>query len=108
MATQPQQLPAAAYNCRFLLRVGFLVLALVARSTTASDLATATFAGGCFWCMQPPFDQLEGVVKTTVGYTGGHTLNPTYEQVSAGATGHAESIQVTYNPAQISYAKLLD
>jgi peptide methionine sulfoxide reductase msrA/msrB len=70
--------------------------------------ATATFAGGCFWCMQPPFEKLPGVVSTTVGYTGGHTRNPTYEEVSAGATGHAESIQIVYDPSTISYQQLLD
>lgn len=72
------------------------------------ELATATFAGGCFWCMQPPFEQLDGVVSTTVGYTGGHTKNPSYEQVSAGGTGHAESVQIVYDPAKISYTQLLD
>jgi len=70
--------------------------------------ATATFAGGCFWCMQPPFEKLPGVAKTTVGYTGGTVKNPTYEQVSSGATGHAESIEVVYDPAVVTYEKLLD
>src|SRR5262249_47141282 len=70
--------------------------------------AEATFAGGCFWCMQPPFEKLEGVVSTTVGYTGGQKKNPTYEEVSAGGTGHAESVQIVYDPAKISYEKLLD
>lgn len=70
--------------------------------------ATATFAGGCFWCMQPPFDALKGVISTTAGYTGGHTKNPTYEQVSAGGTGHAESVQIIYDPKVVSYAQLLD
>jgi len=74
----------------------------------APKLEKATFAGGCFWCMQPPFDKLKGVVSTIVGYTGGQKVNPTYEQVSAGATGHAESIEVTYDPARVSYAELLD
>ena len=69
---------------------------------------TATFAGGCFWCMQPEYDGLEGVISTTVGYTGGHTKNPTYEEVSAGGTGHAESIQIVYDPSKITYAKLLE
>lgn len=68
----------------------------------------ATFAGGCFWCMQPAFDKLDGVISTVVGYTGGHTKNPTYAEVSAGKTGHAESIEITYDPSKISYEKLLD
>ena len=71
-------------------------------------LAEATFAGGCFWCMEPPFDKLAGVVSTTSGYTGGQVKNPSYEQVSAGGTGHAESVQVVYDPAKVSYQKLLD
>ncbi|MBG0775281.1 MAG: peptide-methionine (S)-S-oxide reductase MsrA [Desulfovibrionaceae bacterium] len=70
--------------------------------------ALATFAGGCFWCMESPFDNVPGVLETTPGYTGGHTENPTYEQVSAGATGHAESVQVTYDPRVTDYATLLD
>jgi peptide-methionine (S)-S-oxide reductase len=74
----------------------------------APNLKTATFAGGCFWCMEPPFDKIDGVVRTTSGYTGGHTKNPTYEDVSAGGTGHAESIEVTYNSAKVSYEQLLD
>src|SRR5881396_2628705 len=68
----------------------------------------ATFAGGCFWCMEPPFDKLEGVISTTSGYTGGHKKNPTYEEVSSGGTGHAESVRVAYNPAKIDYQKLLE
>jgi len=68
----------------------------------------ATFAGGCFWCMEAPFDKLPGVISVTVGYTGGHVKNPTYEQVSAGGTGHAESVQIVYDPGKISYEKLLD
>src|SRR5215218_2932392 len=71
-------------------------------------LAKATFAGGCFWCMEPPFDKLDGVVSTTSGYTGGTKKNPTYEEVSDGGTGHAESVQVVYDPAKVSYAKLLE
>jgi len=70
--------------------------------------ATATFAGGCFWCMQPPFEKLPGVLSTTVGYTGGHTKNPSYEEVSAGGTGHAESVQIVYDPGKITYEQLLD
>lgn len=71
-------------------------------------LAKATFAGGCFWCMEPPYDKLDGVVSTTSGYIGGHTKNPTYEAVSAGGTGHAEAVEIVYDPAKVSYAKLLD
>jgi peptide-methionine (S)-S-oxide reductase len=71
------------------------------------NLATATFAGGCFWCMEPPFDKLAGVVSTTSGYIGGHKLDPTYEEVSAGETGHAEAVQVVYDSTQISYTQLL-
>jgi peptide-methionine (S)-S-oxide reductase len=68
----------------------------------------ATFAGGCFWCMEPPFDELPGVVSTTSGYAGGQKLDPTYEEVSAGVTGHAEVVQVLYDPSKISYERLLD
>lgn len=70
-------------------------------------LLLATFAGGCFWCMQPPFDHLPGISKTTVGYMGGHVANPTYEQVSTGETGNAEAIQVEYDPEKVSYETLL-
>ena len=70
-------------------------------------LAKASFAGGCFWCMEPPFDKIEGVVSTTSGYTGGRQRNPTYEEVSAGGTGHAESVEVLFDPARVSYEKLL-
>jgi methionine-S-sulfoxide reductase len=69
---------------------------------------TATFAGGCFWCMQPPFDKLDGVISVTVGYTGGSEKNPTYEQVSSGKTGHAEAIEILFDPSKISYSALLD
>lgn len=72
------------------------------------NLEKATFAGGCFWCMEHPFDELNGVVSTTSGYTGGHKVNPTYPEVSAGETGHAESVQIVYDPKKISYKELLD
>jgi len=68
----------------------------------------ATFAGGCFWCMEPPFEKLKGVLSVTSGYTGGHRSNPTYEEVSAGRTGHAEAVEVLYDPSQITYTQLLD
>ena len=69
---------------------------------------TAVFAGGCFWCMQPPFDNLPGVVKTTVGYTGGLPTTADYESVSSGATDHLEAIEVRYDPAKVSYEQVLD
>lgn len=69
--------------------------------------ATATFAGGCFWCVEELFDERGGVLSTTSGYMGGHTANPTYEQVSAGVTGHAEAVEVEYDPQRISYQELL-
>ncbi|ODS31343.1 MAG: peptide methionine sulfoxide reductase [Candidatus Scalindua rubra] len=71
-------------------------------------LEKAIFAGGCFWCMQHPFDELMGVVSTVVGYTGGHKLNPTYEEVCSGKTGHAEAIEIQYDPSLITYSELLD
>lgn len=67
----------------------------------------ATFAGGCFWCMEGPFDKLDGVISTTSGYTGGHLKNPTYRQVSAGSTGHTEAIQIVYDPKRVSFEELL-
>jgi peptide-methionine (S)-S-oxide reductase len=78
------------------------------RPAEANTLARATFAGGCFWCMVHPFDELKGVVKVTSGYAGGRTADPTYEEVSGGGTGHRESVEVIYDPRQVSYAKLLD
>ena len=68
----------------------------------------AAFAGGCFWCMEPPFDRLDGVISTTSGYTGGSRMNPTYAEVSAGVTGHAEAVEVLYDPSKIGYAQLLE
>ena len=70
--------------------------------------AVATFAGGCFWCMEGPYDELDGVLATISGYTGGSTADPSYEEVSAGGTGHAEVVQVTYDPAKVSYQELLE
>jgi peptide-methionine (S)-S-oxide reductase len=71
-------------------------------------LEKATFAGGCFWCMEQPYDALEGVVSVTSGYTGGQKKNPTYEEVSSGKTGHAEAVEIVYDPGKVSYKKLLD
>ncbi|MGH7542967.1 MAG: peptide-methionine (S)-S-oxide reductase MsrA [Gemmatimonadota bacterium] len=75
---------------------------------TARDTAEATFAGGCFWCVEEAFDTVPGVVSTTSGYTGGRTRDPSYEEVSAGGTGHAEAVRVVYDTAVTDYAKLLD
>ncbi len=87
-----------------------LLLATLALPAANAGAATekATFAGGCFWCMEPPYDALPGVISTTSGYIGGRTVNPTYEQVSAGVTGHTEAVQVVYDPAKVSYEKLLE
>ena len=80
----------------------------VAAEHAAKRTGTATFAGGCFWCLQPAFDETSGVISTTVGYTGGAAANPTYEQVCSGTTGHAEAIQVIYDPSKVTYEQLVD
>ncbi|MDP2653305.1 MAG: peptide-methionine (S)-S-oxide reductase MsrA [Candidatus Omnitrophota bacterium] len=74
----------------------------------AHPLEKATFAGGCFWCMEPPFDKLKGVVSTTSGYTGGSQADPDYKEVSSGETGHCEAVEVLFDPSQVSYSQLLD
>lgn len=85
------------------------LLTLLALSPAyAQSRAVAIFAGGCFWCMEPPFDKVDGVTATTSGYTGGTKTDPTYEQVSAGRTGHYEAVQVEYDPARVSYERLLE
>ena len=97
-----------------IISLGLIMMAVSVLLTDESGAASkprlekATFAGGCFWCMEPPFDKLEGVKSVISGYTGGHKKNPTYEEVSSGTTGHAEAIEVTYDPAAISYSSLLD
>ncbi len=94
------------------LPVKLLILALAASSLAPPALAataeTAIFAGGCFWCAETAFEGLPGVVSVVSGYTGASAANPTYEQVSSGVTGHAESVEVSFDPAKISYEKLLD
>lgn len=77
------------------------------KATSHEGLETATFAGGCFWCVEHAFDEVEGIVSTTSGYIGGRKKNPTYKQVSAGSTGHAEAVQVAYDPKKVSYEELL-
>ena len=88
----------------------FLLITVIAPANLRAQTKSANvvFAGGCFWCMEPPFDQTDGVLKTTAGYTGGALKNPTYEQVSAGKSGHREVIQVSYDPAKTNFAKLLE
>ncbi len=96
-------------------RVGFsawimlsLAAGALAQTSEPPKTAIATFAGGCFWCVEADFDKVAGVITTTSGYTGGHTVNPTYEQVSAGGTGHAEAVEIAYDPAKVTFEKLLD
>ena len=73
-----------------------------------SKIMTATFAGGCFWCVESDFEKVDGVLQAVSGYTGGHTQNPTYQEVSAGGTGHVEAVQVFYDPEKVTYEQLLD
>src|SRR5262247_579804 len=80
--------------------------AIAQGNTSASS--KATFAGGCFWCVESDFDKIDGVISTTSGYTGGKTANPTYHDVSAGMTGHAESVEIVFDPKRVSYERLLE
>lgn len=94
-----------------LIKVTVVIGAIIVTSFLAADAAKleqAVFAGGCFWCMEPPFEKLEGVKEVISGYTGGHKKNPTYEEVSAGKTGHVEAVRVLYDPSKVTYEKLLD
>ena len=95
---------------KIFLALGLTALTSLSAFTTAAQAATATavFAGGCFWCTESDFEKLPGVVAAESGYTGGKTASPTYESVSAGSTGHTEAVRVTYNPAQVSYAQLVE
>jgi peptide-methionine (S)-S-oxide reductase len=88
--------------------LGILLSTGIGRTADRPQLAKAFFAGGCFWCMEEVFENIEGVVSVMSGYMGGTVANPSYEQVSAGGTGHAESVEVLYDPAVVAYAKLLD
>ena len=84
------------------------IIMLWAMPAAHAETAVATFAGGCFWCVEADFDKLPGVIETVSGYTGGREANPTYEQVSAHQTGHVEAVQLRYDPARVSYEKLVD
>ena len=100
-------------NCMKMRLTLLLCFALAAAGGVSAQIVPApaekaVFAGGCFWCMQPPFDHAAGVISTLVGFAGGAEPNPTYEQVSSGETGHREAIEVTFDPAKTSYAKLLE
>jgi len=87
-----------------------MMVTLMATGVTAAEerTETAIFAGGCFWCMEHPFDELPGVISTTSGYIGGDKENPTYQEVSAGSTGHTEAVEVVFNPVLVSYEQLLE
>lgn len=97
-------------------RMALLLAALLAVGVPVSaqddgnsnGLATAVFAGGCFWCMEPPYDKLDGVKETISGYIGGDTKDPSYQEVSSGRTGHAEAVEIRYDPSVVSYERLLD
>src|SRR4030066_1462433 len=94
---------------KIIILFSFLLL-LIMQTRIYADTKTekATFAGGCFWCMEPPFEKLDGVTEVISGYTGGKKVNPTYEEVSYGGTGHLESVQIIYDPSKITYSELLD
>jgi peptide-methionine (S)-S-oxide reductase len=93
---------------RLLAAACVLAAATTGALAQAPKSATATFAGGCFWCTEADFDKVPGVISTTSGYTGGTVKDPTYHQVSAGGTGHAEAVEVVYDRSKVTYAKLLD
>ena len=110
---QAQRQESSRWPATLLGSIGWLALGLgpsLLAPTVSSQTRTesAIFAGGCFWCMEPPYDELDGVISTTSGYTGGTVADPSYDQVSAGVTGHYEVVRVTYDPSVVSYETLLD
>jgi len=90
------------------LRIAWLLACIAAAPAAVAAEARATFAGGCFWCTEADFEKVDGVIEAVSGYTGGGVEQPSYTQVSAGGTGHAEAVQITYDPAVVSYEHLLD
>ena len=98
---------ASPWPRRICLALSLALLWITPLSAEEPPSAEAIFAGGCFWCMEPPFDDTEGVISTTSGYIGGDVADPTYEQVVAGGTGHAEAVRVLYDPAVVGYEELL-
>jgi len=88
-------------------QIPLIIITILFTGNTLAATEKAIFAGGCFWCMEPPYDKLEGVISTTSGYTGGHLDNPGYQAVSSGRSGHVEVVEVLYDPEQVSYQELL-
>ena len=91
-----------------MLRNSLLIIFVIFSTPAFAETKTAIFAGGCFWCMEPPFDKVDGVSSTISGYINGHTKNPNYKQVSTGKTGHYEVLKITYDDTKVSYESLLD
>lgn len=108
MESQYRRITRAAFLAAVVFCASFFALAPSSAFVPELLYKKAVFAGGCFWCMQPPYDKTEGVIQTVVGYAGGKTENPTYEEVSSGESGHYEVIEVTYNPKKVTYEQLLD
>ena len=104
----PRQYPHAAFSMALLLSAAVSLGTSSISSAAENDLQVATFAGGCFWCVEADFDHVPGVVRTISGYTGGTLEDPTYRQVTAGGTGHREAVQIFYDPDKVSYETLLE
>ena len=107
-ALRTSKLPIILHMGAAMLTLLFAALLLSAPAHAQQGKATAIFAGGCFWCIEKDFEKLPGVIEVESGYTAGKTQRPTYEQVSAGTTGHTEAVRVTYDPAKVSYPQLVD
>jgi peptide-methionine (S)-S-oxide reductase len=104
----PKRLVPAVLALALLLSAGLSLSTAFLAGAAESELEVATFAGGCFWCVESDFDNVPGVVRTISGYTGGALVDPSYKQVSAGGTGHREAVQIFYDPKQVSYAMLVE